>query len=845
MAQVFEIPDELTAKKQWVCWRAEEREGKTTKVPYCPTTEARASSTDPATWVSYKRALMSAEDFDGIGFVLNGQGLIGIDLDKCVSEGLVEPWAQAILDRWPDTYAEVTPSGTGLRMWLRGSLPESSRKRKGRFEIYDTARYLTVTGQRLPGRPVTITEAGETLIELLAEMFPPKQTTKEPARTVSEQLQWSERELLDKAFSAQNGAAVESLWNGDISGHGGDDSAADMALCSHLAFYAGPQGQLLVDNLFRQSALYRPKWDERHRGDGATYGQITLEKVYAEMTEFYEVSDFVELPEPTPKIAKNGNVVNAVNEKGEHCQRSEKGDFEIEMGSVSTLSTLSTPLQNRMANWAEIVPIRETTTSPFPVEALPPVLADYVANVASVMRVPVDMPAMASLAALSFATCRRWDVEINPSYVEPTNLYMAITAESGSRKSSTLEATMFPIRQMEQELLSDLKVTATERRERRSAQENTLRRKREELAKIDDPQKRESALQEVTKLSEALKAVPADPRLLVEDVTPERLVGLLLEQAGTLALISSEGGVFQTMGGRYAKGEVNLDVYLKGHDAESYRVDRLNRPAEFLAATRLAICITVQPNVLHSLSQKKEFRGRGLLGRFLYALPPDLRGTRTMSLHETGLDMEKKSAYGQAIRTLLRFRQADEGNPFARHTIAFSKAALSRHVELANGIEARQSEDGDLRPFADWASKLAGRVARIAACFHALQYREDYPEKERISEETLLMAWCIGEYLIQHAIHAFEMMVETEISQHTQAIIQWMKRNKEMTEFSGRDCYRALQRHIPSAKAVDEALRLLALNNYLRQTEYHTEKKVRVVRWEINPEIHVQKPSIH
>ncbi len=169
---------------------------------------------------------------------------------------------------------------------------------------------------------------------------------------------------------------------------------------------------------------------------------------------------------------------------------------------------------------------------------------------------------------------------------------------------------------------------------------------------------------------------------------------------------------------------------------------------------------------------------------------------------------------------------------------------MEAHVELANGIEARQSEDGDLRPFADWASKLAGRVARIAACFHALEYREDFPENVRISEETMLQAWTVGQYLVQHAIRAFDMMVETDISLHAEQIVQWISRNPGMEEFSGRDCQRALQYRIPSAKAIEESLRLLALNNYLRQTETRNSRNVRVVTWQVNPEVYVKKPAI-
>ena len=50
------IPNALTERPQWVCWRLEERDGKPTKVPYTPGTERRASSTDLMTWRPFSEA---------------------------------------------------------------------------------------------------------------------------------------------------------------------------------------------------------------------------------------------------------------------------------------------------------------------------------------------------------------------------------------------------------------------------------------------------------------------------------------------------------------------------------------------------------------------------------------------------------------------------------------------------------------------------------------------------------------------------------------------------------------------------------------------------------------------
>jgi putative DNA primase/helicase len=159
------LPAELEAIDQWVVWRyVSETDPETGEVDWDkPPLNARtlrlASSTDASTWSTFDQALEAYQrgGLDGIGLVLHrakdatGPGLVGIDLDKCRNPetGEVEDWAQEII-RDLDSYTEVSPSGRGIRIFLYGTLPPSGRK-KGRFECYETGRYVTVTGHRLEG----------------------------------------------------------------------------------------------------------------------------------------------------------------------------------------------------------------------------------------------------------------------------------------------------------------------------------------------------------------------------------------------------------------------------------------------------------------------------------------------------------------------------------------------------------------------------------------------------------------------------------------------------------------------------------------------------------------------
>lgn len=147
------IPLELRSRP-FVLWRAEGGPGeKPRKVPYIAgTTNSRASSTDPATWRTFDEATASYMQggFTGIGIVLNGSGLVGVDIDHCVASGIPDPTALTFLDQLGAGYIERSPSGTGLRAFGYAENLQTGAKGKFRgmdLELYSTGRYLTVTGQ--------------------------------------------------------------------------------------------------------------------------------------------------------------------------------------------------------------------------------------------------------------------------------------------------------------------------------------------------------------------------------------------------------------------------------------------------------------------------------------------------------------------------------------------------------------------------------------------------------------------------------------------------------------------------------------------------------------------------
>jgi KaiC/GvpD/RAD55 family RecA-like ATPase len=154
------IPHQLTGLDQWVCWRKVTRDGKDTKLPVQPNGEP-ASSTDPQTWNAIFECVDAADKFAGIGFVFSKHDpYIGIDLDGCVDEsGRLQEWAKEVVLQL-GSYAEISPSGTGVKIFCTTESPWEYRNKKEveaekitskqpGIEIYDCGRYFAVTGKRL------------------------------------------------------------------------------------------------------------------------------------------------------------------------------------------------------------------------------------------------------------------------------------------------------------------------------------------------------------------------------------------------------------------------------------------------------------------------------------------------------------------------------------------------------------------------------------------------------------------------------------------------------------------------------------------------------------------------
>jgi len=180
------IPQELKRRNQWVLWKTITRAGKPTKVPYRPT-GTEADSSDPASWSSYDAVADAYQKggYDGVGYVFDPlDPYAGIDLDDCVlPDGSLKPKAQMVCDSI-NSYSEISPSGKGIKIFLKAKNPVNIQKKDGKFqqgfaskkpdleiEVYYGNRFFTLTGNRLDDCPPTIEDRNSVLTALFKSIF--------------------------------------------------------------------------------------------------------------------------------------------------------------------------------------------------------------------------------------------------------------------------------------------------------------------------------------------------------------------------------------------------------------------------------------------------------------------------------------------------------------------------------------------------------------------------------------------------------------------------------------------------------------------------------------------------
>jgi uncharacterized protein (DUF927 family) len=282
------IPEELKQNANWCGWKYEIVNGRKTKVPYNLQTLEKAKSNDISTF----RDFSFAEDAFTLGGFVDGLGIgifndySAIDIDHCITDdGFLSDAATDICTTMK-SYVEKSPSKTGVRIIFKTNDFVYDKEKyyiknpNNGIEIYTTGvsnRFVTITGDTLYGYPIC--ENQEALQYILDKYMlrPTKNTPKQKFDTKTHIVDIAEDELLSRAMKNYN---FSSLFNGNMSAYNNDHSSADLALCNMLAFWTGKDFDK-IDRLFKQSQLYREKWDRED------YKKMTIDKAIATCSETY------------------------------------------------------------------------------------------------------------------------------------------------------------------------------------------------------------------------------------------------------------------------------------------------------------------------------------------------------------------------------------------------------------------------------------------------------------------------------------------------------------------------------------------------------------------------------
>jgi primase-polymerase (primpol)-like protein len=260
------IPEALKAERRWMAWRTFERDGRWQKVP-----ALGAKANDPSTWRTFDAACreLDSRSLEGVGFAL-GDGWGGVDFDKCDAEKPALGRARAT-----GAWLERSPSGAGWKLIGRCA----RRGGEVNFETcslvtWKSARFFAVTGLGDGDPHADITALVEELFPAAVEREPVPAFVKplaEPHSFEPVYARLTDEELVRAVLASAQREKFLALWTGDLSAYAGNHSSADQALVNILAYWAqGDREQ--VDRLFRESGLYRPKWDY------APYRNATLRK---------------------------------------------------------------------------------------------------------------------------------------------------------------------------------------------------------------------------------------------------------------------------------------------------------------------------------------------------------------------------------------------------------------------------------------------------------------------------------------------------------------------------------------------------------------------------------------
>lgn len=401
--------------------------------------------------------------------------------------------------------------------------------------------------------------------------------------------------------------------------------------------------------------------------------------------------------------------------------------------------------------WPTLVRLDAAEPPPLPLDRLPGALADMAQASAQAAQIDPAVPALLGLGAVATVAQKTARVAAVPRWSESLSLFVVAVADVSERKSASYGDMAGPLYELEVELdeaTREVRIHANEERRLRAAELDKLRKdaahgKAGERPGVD-------TLAEAAAELEALGPERDRPRLIVDDITPEALKGVMADNGGRAALLSPEASFLSVLAGAYTGNGKPADIsgLLSAYTgSEPIVVDRRGRANERIPAPSLTLVMVGQPAVFRELTRVPGASERGLIARFVAVRVPSLAGRRPLDLNDTPAPADTPAgvAYARTLRALSH-REVSDHPP----VLFLDAAALEVYREWHDELEAERGPDGRWAGIAGFAGKAHGLALRYAG----LSYLCDHPgatEADRIGADTLTAALELADWsLLAH-----------------------------------------------------------------------------------------------
>ena len=372
----------------------------------------------------------------------------------------------------------------------------------------------------------------------------------------------------------------------------------------------------------------------------------------------------------------------------------------------------------------------------FPAGVFPPVIEEYLDNVAKQEQVRREMVYPAALAALALCTQGKYKVEYPDAtrYQQHLCLYIGIVADPSERKSPVFKKVILkPFYKW----YNDVKGDYEAEKARYKAERKVLLKQLEAAEKgCTSKEKAATAVDDITGLEEQLaeKKPPRNPYCLFDDTTPEALAKKLLESGENGGIFSEEAAFMEILAGRYTDKGKNQspELVLKAYNAEPVRVNRVSREELVLERPLLSMCLMLQPELYNRIIANQNLQGRGCIARFLFCVTERMAGTRK-AINNDIFQLSGGEIYEGILRKFLDMERPEEQ---AVPVLRFAKELCSESSNLGKYLQWIENtmQTGDvMEKQSAYTGKAGGKLIRIAGLLHLLW---GYDQCTPISAET-------------------------------------------------------------------------------------------------------------